>query len=106
MNKLITTTALFLGIGIGVAIMPTYNHFFNNDFDFDEYGKDSSLILKVEINKGNLDNPKWEEYRKIAVDKINYKDQSAIGRDNKGNHLRASIERYDPYSMIKDLARR
>jgi len=73
--------------------------------DFD-YRQDSQLVLKVQINRGNVENPQWKDYRRIGINEINYSDMSATGWDDNGNHLRASVDAYNMLSPINGLARK
>lgn len=78
------------------------DHYLGNRFDFNEYGESSPLVLGVEVNKGTRDVPDWQPYRRIGVEHLDLEDQSATGMDDEGRHLRARVEKYDPFGFAID----
>lgn len=103
---------LCLGVGtFGGAIGGFFGRdladkYLTEKFDFKQYGENSPLVLGVEVNKGTRDSPDWQPYRRIGVDHLDFQDQSATGMDDRGLHLRAKVEKYDPMGLaLESMAR-
>ncbi len=99
---------LAMGVGAVGGVIGGYlgsdaiDGYLARQFDIGKSSEDYSLVLGVEVNRGTRESPDWQPYRVIGVEDLNFEDRSATGTDNGGRHLRAKVQKYDPFGFAKE----